>query len=187
MNVRKPRLDDEAGMSLVEVIVYLTLSVIVLTVLSAMFVSGLQSQASTKDRNTATGSAEVATNSLQTSLRNASVFTIDSTGTRLQARVAVGDSNSWECRAWVLTADKNLVYKAASTTIASPSGYSGWTTLASGVTGSLVSGSTHVPFVRSGSQLTYGFNVATGDSDVPVKGSVVPQAAGEGSPATCSW
>lgn len=176
---------DESGMSLPEVIVYIAVSVIVILGMVSMFASALSAQADTRDRDTATGSVAVAVNSLQASIRNSSAF--DVSGNTLRARVAIGNGTQWECRAWSLSGG-TLFYTTASSAVAIPVDpkAEGWAELASGLTGTL-DAPPGVPFLRSGSQLSYGFHVLVGEAgtEVVLEGGAVPQATGAGSPTSC--
>lgn len=177
------RTTDEAGISLVEVIMYSALSALLLSVLGGLFYAGFTTQASAAGRNAATGSAVVASNSLQTAVRNASSISV--TGTVLKARVATGASG-WQCVAWALTVDNKLVYKTSSVAITSSTDYSGWATLATGVLGRLESGDA---FIGDSTKVSYSLAFATGGitdpNPVPVAGAVTASALGPGSPESC--
>lgn len=172
-------------MSLPEMIVYILLSIIVVAAALGMFTSGLASQANTKARDSATGSADIATNSLLAGIRNASAFKVS--GSLLRARVAVRDGTSWECQAWAVTPGKKLVHTASAGAIGGSPDYSTWATLATGVTGILPSSpGVRVPFIDdSNTRVRYGFEVAVNGVSVPIEGSAAPQAAGGGIPAAC--
>lgn len=183
---RRP--SDDAGMTLVELVVYASLSVLVLTVLLGVFLSASQTQAATRNRDVAAGTAQVATNSIQVGIRNASSFNI--AGNLLRARVALVASAGWQCQAWALTTGGDLVYTTSSSSIAVPADYAGWTTLASKVSGSLASGALFQTQGATGNQLKYAFAVTVGagtasQARVPVEGGAVAQARGTGSPASC--
>ena len=83
---------SDAGLSLVELIVYLALAVVVTLGVTTMFVSGVSANTSTTNRDLATGQAQLISTSLQTGIRNASDFTV--TDNLLRARVATGASAS---------------------------------------------------------------------------------------------
>ena len=92
--------DDDAGVTLVELIIYMVVGLLLLSLMAGLFANGLSSQAQTTDRDTATGKATVVTDSLQTSIRNATAVNPSSgTGKTIVALVATGTSG-WECRAW---------------------------------------------------------------------------------------
>lgn len=170
--------DAEAGISLVEVIMYSTLTVVALTVVASLFLVGFQTQAVTGDRDAATGGAQVVANSLQTSISNSSA--VLATGSSVQARVATGDSG-WRCEAWALTSAHTLVHKTSDAPI-SDGDYANWSVLATGVTGGLAQGAA---FAGDSSRLSYSVTVASGNVTVPIAGVAVANAFGTGSPESC--
>ncbi|MGC3956385.1 MAG: hypothetical protein QM804_19455 [Propionicimonas sp.] len=76
-------------MSLVELVVYLAVAVLVTLGISSMFASGVSANAATKNRDAATGQAQLISTTLQVGIRNASDFTV--TDNLLRARVAIGE------------------------------------------------------------------------------------------------
>ena len=189
-------------MSLVELVVYGALGVLVVAILASVFVTSWQADATTRDRDAATGAAHVVTNSIQTSIRNASVFKVD--GNQLHARVATPDGG-WECRAWRLADPQpvgsqewfELQYNQGTTAIDDDS--SGWRNLLAdlvGGEGSSVRVQGHPdddqPFGVQGRLLTLNLTFAVFHGDhpqteavVPVNGDALPQMWGEGSPTSC--
>jgi hypothetical protein len=174
----RSRVGDEAGMSLVEVIVYSALTALVLSVLGGLFYVGFQTQASVASRDAATGAAEVVSNSVQTAVRNASGVLVS--GTLLKARVATG-ATGWQCVAWAVTTDSKVVYKTASAAITSTD-YSTWTVLATGARGRLSGGAA---FSGGSTQVSYGLDLTSGSSTVPIEGTATASALGTGSPESC--
>jgi hypothetical protein len=175
---KRPSTDGEAGISLVEVIMYSALTVLVLTVVGGMFYAGFQAQATALERDTATGAAQVVSTSLQSGIGNASDVLVSGGGTMVQARVANGtatDSQPWQCVAWVLTPNGDVVYNSSSTAITSTD-YSTWPVLGTGATGS---------FSLSSNTVAYSLSFTTGKATVPVAGSVTANAVGSGEPSSC--
>ncbi|MEE9964942.1 MAG: hypothetical protein K4304_07580 [Propionicimonas sp.] len=170
--------DPEAGISLVEVIMYSTLTVLVLTVVGSLFFVGFQTQAVTGDRDAATGAAQVVANSLQSSISNASVVQV--TSTTAVARVATGDTG-WRCEAWALTSDHTIVYRSSDTAI-TDTDFTAWTVLATGVSGGLAGGAA---FSGDSTRLTYSLKFTTGTVTVPIAGAAAASAFGTGSPESC--
>ncbi|MGV8908557.1 MAG: hypothetical protein ACOH1Y_06200 [Propionicimonas sp.] len=168
----------EAGVSLVEVIIYSALSALLLSVLGGLFYVGFQTQAAAAGRDAATGAAGVVSNSLQTGIRRAS--SISASATLLKARVAAGAA-SWQCVAWALTSDNKLMYKSSTAPITSTD-YSTWTVLAVGASGRLGAGSA---FTSAATQVTYSLAFTSGGVTVPVAGVVTANAFGAGSPESC--
>ncbi|MBN9185009.1 hypothetical protein [Microbacterium sp.] len=167
------RRPDDDGVTLVELIVYVVIAALVTGLMAGIFINGLRSQTAATDRDTATGRAGVVTNSLQTSLRNATAVNPGTgTGNTLIAVVTTGTSG-WQCRAWSLTSTGNLVYKASSSSF-SVASTAGWTVLASGVKGSFAGGKVFSSI--SNTQVKYAFSVTTSASTVPISGAVTAQA-----------
>jgi hypothetical protein len=96
--VNTARTSDD-GITLVEMLVTSFVATLFLGMLALLFANGIQAQAQTTDRDTATGKAGVLSNSVLTSIRNASVFTVTDSGRGLIAKVATG-ATGWQCRAW---------------------------------------------------------------------------------------
>lgn len=169
----------DAGIGLVELIVYLAMALVVTLGIATMFVSGVNANNQTKDRDAATGQAQVISSSIQNGIRNASDFTV--IDDLLRARVAIGPSD-WQCEAWAITADGGFVHRTSTTAIAEPSDYADWTTLAANAQGTLIDGRA---FAMSGNRLEAGLKIIVGQAAVSITADTVAQAKGEGSPDAC--
>lgn len=115
----KGLLTDDAGMSLVELVVAIVVGGLFAALLSLMFVNGWTLQERSYSRDTATGQATVVKTTMADALRNAASVRVSGSNTRVDALVAVPSSSytgtwTWECRAWVFT-DKSIRYSAGST------------------------------------------------------------------------
>lgn len=174
----RPSHDDD-GITLAEVVVYVVLAVIFLGITVSLFAAALSTQAQTSDRDSATGAATAVNASVQSSIRNAVAATVvrDSDGRFVRARVVTGDIDSLdsECRAWILTATGDLMYKTSPSAIARPTepipASSGWATLASDVAGT---------FTYAAPRLSYQFTITDREAAVPITGGVSAQAFIEG-------
>jgi Tfp pilus assembly protein PilW len=174
--------DSEDGMSMVELIVYLALSTLVLTILVSFFITSYRSQAATRERDLATGSAQLISSSLTTGLRNADQA-VAVGGNRLIARTATG-STGWQCQEWKLTSG-DLSYRTRAANTAGT--WSAWTSLRPDAGNTVVvadgSGGTQ-PFnpasttLVSGGRLQFGFTVTVGQSSVTVAGAETLRAKG---------
>ncbi|MCW3494793.1 hypothetical protein [Microbacterium sp. SSM24] len=153
-----------------------------LGLLAMLFANGIQAQAQTTDRDTATGKAGVVSNSVLTSIRNASTFTVTDSGRGLIAKVATG-ATGWQCRAWFLEGDGDVRYKASSTALAT-SNAATWTRLSTGGTGTLTGGAA---FAQTGRELTMGLRLTIGDAVVPLTTGVTAQAVSDGTDTTACW
>ncbi|MFI8594771.1 hypothetical protein ACIGCK_10145 [Microbacterium sp. NPDC078428] len=170
---------DDAGATLVELIMYGMLSAAFLGILAVLFTTGLGAGAAATERDEATGKAQLIATSVQTSIRNASDFRVD--GNVLRARVATGASD-WTCEAWALTPDGALVHRSSASAIALPGSYAGWAELATGVAGRGPGGA---PFTASGPSLTLALTVTSGEATVPVAGGAFSQAHQDGTASAC--
>lgn len=195
-------LHRDDGVTLVEIIVYIAVATLFLTLLATVFFTSWQADAATRDRDAATDATHIITSSVQTSVRNASGFRVD--GSLLRARVSRGASD-WECRAWRLANPRTidgqtwyeLQYNHGNAAIDDSS--TGWKPLLDGLNadpnGSFLvrGGSTpDKPFGGYGNLLTLNLKIRLVDlanrtldgEALSVKGEVVAQAAGGETP-TC--
>lgn len=169
----------DAGMTLVELIMYILISALFLGLLATLFATTLTAGQQTRNRDTATGTAQVVAESLQASIRNAALLRVD--GPQLRAQVATG-ANQWECRAWALQSGE-LRYRASSAAIPVGASTSGWTVLAKGVVGTKTAGS---PFLLSSTDtISIGYRVTVGEAAVSITSAATAQAKPEGTVAAC--
>jgi len=194
---------DEQGVSLIELMIYMSLLVIVSILAGSILISGLRGQRDISNVGSATSQAQLITSSVEAGIRSASTFDVSTTtvGQRLIARVGTftaAGTATWQCRAWLFTTDKRLLtLSSTSGTVAAPANLaaavSGWTLLASNV--SIAAGSSAL-FTESGtapkSILTIAAQVGvaggTGNPAIvqtQVTQLALPTTAGTG-PATCS-
>lgn len=171
-------LADDSGVTLVELILYVVIGALFVGLLAGLFATNLTSGQQTRSRDTATGSAQLVAESLQSSLRNAAAVRVD--GSLLRAQVATGGSG-WECRAWALESGA-LRYRESASAI--PTGSTtGWATLATGVAGTKTGGS---PFLLSGADtVSIGYTVTAGEATVKITSAVTAQAEAEGTVPAC--
>lgn len=133
----KSPLRDDAGVSLVELIIVVVVMGIVGSLITMIFVNGLTSQQATAARDLATGRATVITETLADSIRNAVAIRVNADGSRVDATVAVS-STAFECRAWAIQADGDFVYDTGAAAL--PASTTSWGVLAEDVSGALTSG-----------------------------------------------
>lgn len=169
---------DDSGLSLVELIVYAALTALLMSVVATLFASGLGAEAQTRDRDAATGRAQLIMSSLQSSIRNASEVRVD--GDVVRAVVATGASG-WSCEGWAVSGDR-LVHRSSSSALALPtSDAAGWAVLADGVEPR----GTGPAFTLSGRTLSVELAVLAGDATVPASGEVLAQAKQSGTAKQC--
>lgn len=175
---------DEAGVSLVELIIVVVVMGIIGSVITMIFVNGLISQQATTARDLATGRATVITETLADSVRNAVTVRVQPDGSRIDA-VVILPNKSFECRAWAINGNGELVYSAGASGRTSPPNT--WGALAEKVSGSL-SGTPARAFSTSGMNvLDIGlrFSSPTTREETVITTRVAAQAKTEGTPPAC--
>lgn len=183
----RPAGDDDAGVTMVELLIYIVISTLALVALAALFANAVRADATTRDRDRATDAAQLIVASVQSGIRNSSSFTVSTANVAgtvvpiLRASVLTGSGTwTWQCRAWAVTAAGDFV---SSNSRLADGSYTGWKALVAGarVEGALASGQ---PFVDNAPLLKLGLNVTVGSATVPVTSGVVRQTTGPGAP-TC--
>lgn len=181
MSIRRARSDD-AGITLVELIVYIFMSGLFVGLLAVLFTNGLTAQEQTTARDSATGSANVVSASLQSSIRNATEIAVDGGGLRVDA-VVITPAGDFECRAWALDGGGALRYSAGDDSRGADS--SGWRALTEGARGTLAGGAA---FAANGTRgIDFGISVSVGDVTVSTTNGVTAQAVATGGGAPACW
>lgn len=104
--MRRRALTDDAGITLVELLVYSVLLTIVLTVAGGLLISTLHSQRTVREQTEASTTGQVALRLIERSVRNAAKYNMPSGfgNNLLITKTRVGEdpslASSWECRAW---------------------------------------------------------------------------------------
>lgn len=172
----------DAGITLVELIVYIFASGLFIGLLALLFINGLTIQEQTTARDRATGSINVVSASLQSSIRNATDIAVASSGLRVDA-VVMTPSGAFECRAWVLDSDGALRYSAGAD--ARDSSASAWRALVEGAAGSLAGGAA---FAANGAKgIEVGISVSVGEATVGMTNGVTAQAVATAGGAPACW
>ncbi|MGV9192784.1 hypothetical protein ACQ143_00355 [Microbacterium sp. MC2] len=173
---------DEDGLTLTELIIYVLVSALFAGLLAALFINGMQANAQTTDRDSATGRASVVSTSLFGSIRNALSFTVKDGGSSVVAVVATG-STGWECRAWSLVGDE-LRYRAQAGAIDTATAPV-WGALSDGVTPTLPGA---VAFESTGARgLAVGLDIAGEDEIVSLEDGVTAQAVTDEAGTPTCW
>lgn len=187
---------EDAGFTLVELLVASALTVLVLLVTGTIMTQSLRVQATVQSLGDASNGAQLVVRSLQRGLGNASAFKAEAptaAGQLLRARTAVPAASgapTWRCVAWYWSSTAGTLRTTSSTTGAVPvptnTALASWARLATQV--SLPSGTTQ-PFTASGSQLQLRIGVGAGTGARPVLVSTTvataPQSDSTTAPATC--
>ena len=168
--LRVDRRHAEAGITLVELLIYAFLSLIVLAIVGGVLASGLRTQAAVRTVTDAATTAQQIVSSVQSGVRNASAVTIVSpptAGSQLLIARVIGTnptSTAPTCQAWYYTpSNGGAIYTkktspAAVIAIPSSDPPSGWSLLGVGVTPSASAGAVFA--APAGLRVDLTFNVA---------------------------
>jgi len=165
---RRERKDsDESGLTLIELVIYMTLAVVVGTIVVSMFIGTLKGQDQVTSTTQATTRGQVAATTIEKAMRNATAFAIADGGNTLQVLTTLEQP----CQQFTLTRNASAstagrdvydfyVHQGAKLPAGTwPSASSG--ALASGLV--LVDGAhdTSIPFVLDGTSVKYTLWFAT--------------------------
>lgn len=151
---------SEAGMGLIELVVYSALLVTVMLAVGGMLISLLTTQRNVVNAANTSGSAQLIAKSLQSGIRNSTAVKLNAIGASdqlLLARSASAENSvSWVCLAWYFSGQTGQVRTiTSSSAIPTPTSgdLTGWTLLAQGVSPSSGSGI----FSLAGTRLSFSF------------------------------
>ena len=173
-------LDQDAGMSLVELIVAMAVSALLLGVIAAIFGQGLAAQAQQASRNTATAQLDAVSAYLNESIRNSTTARVSESGSRLDLTVVNEAGTAYECRAWKISGE-TLWYSSGTT---APAFATTWAKLAQQLVDP-AGGAGSVGFSHSGSAVSYLLNVKPGDIEVTIRDGGYPGAKSNLGGSTC--
>jgi len=173
--MRQLRRTDDAGVTLIELVVTVMLLGAVMTLVGSLFVTSLRTQTTVRNATAASREAQSISDSLANGIRNASAFRVtvpSGTDQLLVAKVAdaAAATISWRCIAWYYSATAKTL---RSTQLVVPytaptSEPTTWTLLGTGITprtGTTV-------FSVSGQTLSFAFtSAASGTAPVALTGS----------------
>lgn len=161
----------EDGVSLVELLIYMLLAVTVLTIISAILINSLQAERTVRSSAQATGTAQLAAQSLNRGIHNASAIEVTSPASGITlVRTRSIDSSAagvWRCEAWVVVGGQ-MRATTSSVAIAPPTtaaAASSWLLLIDGV--QPIGANPIFSLAADERSLAVGFTVANG-SGVPV-------------------
>ena len=115
--------DTDDGFTLIELMVYIALSVVILLIVGGIFINSLNAERSVRGVNTSTNLGQLASQSVTNGVRNSSniQLTAPSAGTQLLMTRSVGSAATpvWTCNAWYLS-NGEIRTKQSATAIAAP-------------------------------------------------------------------
>jgi hypothetical protein len=156
---QKPKRED--GLGLVELIIYMALTLIILSAVGGVVISMVSVQNQVMGSANAAEQAQLISRSINSGVRNSTAVqlqAVNGVDQILRVRTASGSSTAvWSCQAWYFNAaEQSLRMKTSGNAIPTPSqsDLTGWTLLASGV--SPVQGQTI--FLQNGTKLSIIFS-----------------------------
>lgn len=199
--------EDDAGLTLVELLVYMFIGALFLGFLGVVFASALRADASSRERDLATGQLQAVSTSLSTSVRGAASVRVETSGDMTVVRAALPDDR---CSAWAFVKpaggtgtlrELRVRTYSAFATGSAPAPAASWGVLASRVvpvvtTSTPPAASVTKPFAElnaSGGSLTWNIAVprldaaATATPAASISGSAVPLAKTEGGSGKRCW
>ena len=185
---------SEQGFTLVELLVYVMLFGLVLSIASTLLINSVKTSKTVSSVTEASTAGQLVAQSVVKGIRNASDFKLTNSAGNdqfLVARTALGGATlDWACAAWYYSAagDGSIRYKFSGTAIAAPAtaaDLASWTLLDEGIIPNIAEGTPPVPvhvFSSSGEKLTISFSGRAGDNPpVEITSSVVGRAGASGS------
>lgn len=137
--MRRLHAADDSGISLVELLVYMFLSVIVLTIVGTILINSLSAESIVRSSAESASTSQVATLSLNRGIHNASAIEVSTPAADIELlrsrSIDSSDDGVWRCEAWAVV-DGELRWTTSSTAISPPltaSQVSTWTLLVDGV------------------------------------------------------
>lgn len=121
-----PRPGDQAGFTLVELLIYMLFALVVLSIIGGVLISSLNIERDVRSASTAADTGQLISRSVQVGVRNASYVSlqnIDDTQFLLARTAGTATPVVWACQAWFFTpADGGTVYtkKASPAALVTP-------------------------------------------------------------------
>lgn len=168
-----PRLrTSDAGFTLVELLIYISLMVVVLLIVGGMLINSLQVERTVRSSTQATNAGQLVSLSIGQGVRNSSSVWHSASGVvpevLIVRTVGVRAPANWFCQAWSYEAGKIRTKTSTALIPTDASSIMTWTLLGDGM--QQVSGSP--VFVKSGRSVTLNLDVSTGTGK-PVRISTV--------------
>lgn len=171
------RAEAEAGLSLIELIIYILLASVLLSAMALILANSWRTQEDVTSVTQATNRGQVMGSAIERAMRNALDFDVDdATGTELRVRTSLGGSLA--CQAFLLQ-DGQARLSVSSAAI--PAISSNWADWASGIA---QNGSTPF-FVENGDTVSYTFDIETDSAPVRFSGEAAARSTATGVSSPC--
>lgn len=173
-------IDDgaEAGVSLIELIIYVLLASILLGAMAMILVNSWNTQRDVQTTSEATNNGQLVGQSIERALRNAQVFDVSADGTMLRVDTRLGGLR--RCQAFWINGGSAYMTSSESTLPAAV--VSAWPT--PWLTGVVQNGTTRY-FDQNGLDVTFTFDVTTESAPVRFQGKAAMRTPATGGTTPC--
>ncbi|WP_175525243.1 prepilin-type N-terminal cleavage/methylation domain-containing protein [Microbacterium sp. cf046] len=169
------RSDREAGVSLIELIVYVLVSSILLLAMSSILINSWTTQRNVTSVSDATNRGQVISSTIERAMRNALAFDVSADGTTLRVRTSL--NGILACQGFVLTPGQSRM-SLSSSTLTDNSTWAEWQP------GVVPRGS--VPFFSvTASTVMYTFDIQTSSTPVRFGGQAFARSSATGVTTPC--
>ena len=130
--------NDDRGITLVELLIYIFLAIVVLTIVGSILINSFQAERQVRDAAESNSTAQVVAESLGLGIRNASAVEVSAPAmgsVLLRTRSIDGsDAGTWFCQAWhISNGELRTIRSTAAIPAPDAAAAATWTLLASGV------------------------------------------------------
>jgi Tfp pilus assembly protein PilW len=168
--------DDESGVSLVELIIYMLLASVILASAAMILVNSWNTQKDVTTVSEATNRGQSMGYTIERAMRNGLAFEVSAGGTELRVRTSLGGNLT--CQGFLLTSGTARLSQSSG---ALPSSSSAWTLWEQGIE---QDGSSDF-FTSSGQIVDYTFKVQTESAPVRISGEASTRSAATGVSSPC--
>ena len=102
----------EAGFTLVELIIYISLSVVILSLVGGFLLNGVRADRDVKSAAQAANSAQLIAESIKRDVRNATRVEVVNENTLVLRTAGVNDPSALSCRSWYFDSGSQAIYSA---------------------------------------------------------------------------
>ncbi|WOQ70428.1 hypothetical protein RYJ27_04255 [Microbacterium limosum] len=167
---------DDAGITLIEVILYVLLSSLILIAVSMILITSLNTQRDVAGVTEATSRGQGMGAVIERALHNGLAFDVSADGTQLRVRTSL--EGNLECQAFLLTDGQARMTQSASAIPSDPSTWSNWEQ-------NVLPDGAAPYFDATGSSVSYSFTIATDSAPVRISGQAAVRAVATGVTAPC--
>ncbi len=169
--------DDDSGVSLVELIIYMLLASVILASAAMILVNSWNTQRDVTTVSEATNRGQSMGAAIERAMRNGLAFEVSAGGTELRVRTSLGGNLT--CQGFLLSSSGSARLAQSSTAL--PASSSAWTFWEQGIE----KDGTSDFFTESGEHVLYKFKVQTESAPVRVSGEASTRSVATGVTSPC--